>query len=118
MLKPGDCIRVQTRTLNDVFGICFYEILEVGLRAPEKGREKEMDGVKAMMLGGSGPAARPGMTVIDSQFHIANDIKTGITEVLSKTEAQKLLAATPKQTPQDGGIGQQARPATGVMELD
>lgn len=116
MLKVGDCIRVQTRTLQDVFGVCYYEIVEVGLKSPEKGRE-EMDGVKAKMLGGSGPSARPGFLILDSQFKIGSEIASGVTEILSKDAALKLLKATPQHkvvVPGEGG----SRPATGVMEID
>lgn len=117
MVKAGECLRVQTKTLEDVFGVCFYEVIETGLKAPEPGREKEMDGVKVMMLGGTGPSARAGIALIDSQKKIAEDIATGITEVMSKEQAQTLLSAAPKQSP--GGVpGEQARPATGVLEMD
>jgi len=115
MLKKGDCIRVQTKTKDDVFGVCYYEILEVGLRAPEKGREDQMDGLKARMLGGSGPAAREGMTIIDSQFKIATEIASGIIEVMDKEQAMRLLTATPKRAVPGEGV---PRPATGVVEMD
>ena len=117
MLKVGDCLRVQTRTLEDVFGVCYYEIVETGLQAPEKGREKEKDGLKAVMLGGSGPAAREGMTIIDSQFKIGGEIASGIIEVMDKEQALRLLRATPKQKPNIPGEGV-SRPATGVVEID
>jgi hypothetical protein len=117
MLKVGDCIRVQTRTLQDVFGVCYYEIVETGLRAPEKGREKEMDGLKAVMLGGSGPSAREGIVIVDSQAKIASEIAMGIIEVTDKERAMRLLRATPKQKQGVPGEGI-PRPATGVMEVD
>ena len=113
MVNKGDCIRVQTKTLEDVFGVCFYEITETGIASPEPGR----DGVRAIMLGGSGPSARPGIEIIDSQMKIAQDIATGITEVMGKEQAQTLLRTMPKQTP-SGVPGEGGRPATGVMELD
>jgi len=116
MLKVGDCIRVQTRTLEDVFGVCYYEIVETGLRAPEKGREDQNDGVKAVMLGGSGPSAREGITIIDSQHKIGGEIAAGIIEVMDKERAVRLLRATPKQdaVPGEGA----SRPPTGVVEID
>ena len=103
MLKVGDCLRVQTKTLEDVFGVCYYEIVETGLQAPEKGREDQTDGVKAVMLGGTGPAAREGMTIIDSQFKIGGEIAAGIIEVMDKKRALMLLRGSPKQTPQIPG---------------
>lgn len=116
MVKAGDCIRVQTRTLEDVFGVCYYEILETGLPAPEKERQGEMDGVKALMLGGSGPAAREGLTIIDSQHKIGGEIAAGIIEVMDKERALRLLNATPKQNKAPGeGV---ERPPTGVVEID
>ena len=115
MLKVGDCIRVQTKTQNDVFGVCYYEIMEVGLPAPEKERAGEMDGIKARMMGGSGPSAREGLVIHDSQFKIGGEITSGIVEVMSRQQAEKLLRATPqKNIPGEGG----ARPSTGVMEID
>lgn len=119
MLNTGDCIKVKTRVKNDTFGTCFYEILETGLPAPEKGRENETDGVKAMMLGGSGPAAREGLTVIDSQWNIGREIIEGIVEVLpSKQAALKELAVQPKASLQLGVDSDAPRPSTGVMEID
>jgi hypothetical protein len=115
-LKVGDCIRVQTKTRDDVFGVCFYEILETEIKPPERGREKETDGIKAVMLGGSGPAAREGVVIYDSWLKISQEIKSGIVEVMSKGMAEKLLADTPKSSQKPGD--HVARPSTGVMELD
>lgn len=115
-MKVGDCMRVQTKTLNDVFGVCYYEIEAMGLKAPEAGREEAMDGVKAVMLGGSGPAARQGMTIIDSEKRINEDIAAGIIEMMPREQAEKLLRATPKQTSKT--VGDTPRPPTGVVEMD
>ena len=59
MLEKGTVIRVQTRTKEDVFGDVMWEIVETGLSSPEAGR-KGKDGVKCVMLGGTGPSARKG----------------------------------------------------------
>lgn len=119
MLNVGNCIKVKTQTNDDTFGTCFYEIVATGLPAPEKGREKEMDGIKALMLGGSGPAAREGITVYDSQWKLEMQISEGIVEVLpNKQAALKMIAQQPKSnagTPFDGAT---PRPPTGVMEID
>lgn len=118
MLEVGQCIRVQTKTLQDVFGICFYEVLEVGMQAPEKGREKEKDGIKFIMLGGSGPSARPGIVIHDSWHKVNAEIKSGIVEVMNKEQAERLLKSTPKQVPTGGSVDDTPRPSTGVMEMD
>ena len=112
MLKLGNYIRVQTKTQNDVFGVCLYRVDEVGLPAPEKQRRKAgvMDGVKCTMLGGSGPAARAGMTLNDSQAAIAANIKIGITEVISEPTAQALVRQFESAT--------SAIPPGGVVEID
>jgi len=117
MVKVGDCIRVQTKTLKDVFGVCYYEIIKTGLQAPEKGREDQMDGVEARMLGGSGPSAREGIVIRDSQLKIGSEIAQGIIEVMDKPTALKLLAETNKRKPSVPGEGV-ARPPTGVVEID
>lgn len=114
-VKVGDCIRVQTTTLQDVFGVCYYEILEIDLPAPEAHRQGQMDGVKARMLGGSGPSAREGVVIHDSQEKIGSEVASGIIEVMSKEKAEMLLRATPKSNPSVGEVG---RPPTGVVEMD
>lgn len=91
-IQRGTVIRVQTKTRDDVFGDCMYEIVEDGLPAPEPSRAGQMDGVKCVMLGGSGPAARAGFSVIDSVFHIENDIRTGITQIVEAKEKAEALA--------------------------
>lgn len=114
-VEVGNCIRVQTKTLNDVFGVCYYEILETGLPAPEAHRRGCMDGVKARMMGGSGPSAREGLIIHDSQDKIGSEIKSGIIEVMSKEKAELLLSAIEKNnlSTVDG-----VRPPAGVMEID
>ena len=114
-LKVGDCLRVQTTTVQDVFGVCYYEILETGLPAPEAHRQGQMDGVKARMMGGSGPSAREGLVIRDSQERIGSDIVSGVIEVMSKEKAEMLLSSTPNRCSSIEGA---ARPATGVVEMD
>ena len=86
ILKPGDFIKVKTKTLRDVFGECVYKVLEVGLPAPEKERREAgiNDGVRFMMMGGTGLSARRGFRVIDSEDKVSKDIQAGITVILSK----------------------------------
>lgn len=93
-LKKGTLIRVQTKTKEDVFGECLYEIAETGLAAPEKERREagEKDGVKCVMLGGSGPAARKGFTIIDSNAKIEHEIASGIIEVVPESNRAEIMA--------------------------
>jgi hypothetical protein len=91
-IEKGMLLRVQTKTQEDVFGECMYEVTEVGLPAPEKGREGIKDGVRCTMLGGSGPAARPGFTVQDSEMNINRNIAEGITTVVAEDKREGVLA--------------------------
>ena len=76
-MKKGTLLKVTTKTFEDVCGEVLYEVVETGLLAPEKERKAAgiKDGVKCVMLGGSGPAARPGWTIIDSEDAINRNIK-------------------------------------------
>jgi len=115
MVKVGDCLKVVTTTKLDVFGTCFYEVVETGLPSPEKGRNED-DGIKCIMLGGSGPAARQGLTVHDSQMKVGIEVKNGTTEVISKEEASAQMTGAhqlPGKAPGDGV----PRPGTGVVEI-
>jgi hypothetical protein len=114
MIKAGDCLKVKTKTKDDVFGTCVYEVLETGLQAPEQGREKEKDGVLCRMISGSGPAARAGMEVTDSEWKIGIDIQQGVTEVLSRSQADLLIRKQANSSVPGEGV---SRPATGCVEL-
>jgi hypothetical protein len=92
MIEKGMLIRCATRTKGDVFGDVLWEVVDTGLKAPEKGRENEYDGVKVIMLGGSGPSARAGMTVIDSEWNIKRDMATGITVIVPPQKRAEILA--------------------------
>jgi len=113
MLKPGDCLRVKTKTRDDVFGVCVYKVLEVGILPPEKERREAgaMDGVKCVMLGGTGPAARPGMTIMDSTKAISRDVKAGTTEIIKEAEAERVAVQYAKSKDKEA-------PSTGVTEVD
>jgi hypothetical protein len=91
MLSVGTLLRCKTTTKNDVFGTVIWEVVETGLTAPEKGREECKDGVKVILLGGSGSAARPGMTLLDSEEHIMRDIQAGITSILKPDQKETAL---------------------------
>jgi len=114
MLEKGTIIRVQTRTQEDVFGDCMYEITETGLDSPEKERD-EKDGVKCVMLGGTGPSARKGFVVIDSEERIQRDIASGITEVIPVEKSKEIIAYYGDKA--KDGTPRRAR-GTGCMEID
>jgi len=92
MLKKGTIIRVQTRTKEDVFGDVLWEITETGLQAPEAHRKGEKDGVECVMLGGTGPSARKGYVVMDSEDAIRRNIVEGITEIIPSEKCDEVLA--------------------------
>lgn len=113
MIEKGTILRCRTKTKDNTFGVVLWEVLETGLPAPEAHRNGQMDGLKVVMLGGSGPSARAGLTLIDSEDHIQNDIREGVTAIVPAENKDVLLAqvqqkkATPM--PRHGG--------TGVVEL-
>jgi hypothetical protein len=119
-LKVGMYLVVQTKVPQgqeeSPFGTCVYQITETGLTCPEIWRKKDakgndlprsewpQDGVKCVMVGGSGPSARAGYTIIDSEFVIRQNVEEGITRVVSEQEAKNLeqqlkKAAKQAQTP-------------------
>jgi len=113
ILKPGDCIKVKTKTLKDVFGECVYKTMAVGLSSPNKDKRAAgvMDGIKFMMLGGSGPSARYGLVIIDSEPVVAQNIKDGITVVLSLEEAVRAEQFYGSKDPKAAGA------KAGVIEI-
>jgi hypothetical protein len=112
MLKKGDYLKTKTKTQDDVFGTCIYRVDEVGLQAPEKERRAAgvKDGVKCVMLGGSGPAARSGMTVMDSDHAIRMNVKAGITEIIPEAKALVLAGQFQK--------AKSSKPPSGVREVN
>lgn len=84
MIEKGALLRCQTKTRGDVFGDVLWEVVETGLPAPEADRKGQTDGIKCVMLGGSGPRARTGLTVIDSEWHVKQDIAMGITNEIGR----------------------------------
>jgi len=117
MVNKGDCLKVKTTTKDDVFGTCYYEVVEVGLPSPEKGR-KENDGIKCVMLGGTGPSAWAGRIVHDSQMKVGMEIANGTTEVLSKQSAMGILNGGLKKRIDKNAPGEGVRrPSTGCVEM-
>lgn len=113
MIEKGMILSCQTRTKDDVFGNVLWEVVETGLPAPEVGREGQNDGVKVVMLGGSGPRARAGMTLIDSEWNIKRDMATGITSIVPAEKRESILSSyrgqfqskTSGDMPRHGGSG-------------
>jgi len=110
-IEKGVLLKCKTTTKDDVFGDVVWEVLEVGLKAPEKERVNENDGIKCIILGGSGPAARKGFTVIDSEAHVMADVAKGVTKILPATDKDVMLAAYPEK------IGDSVHSGTGCFEV-
>jgi 2-keto-3-deoxy-L-rhamnonate aldolase RhmA len=113
-IEKGVLLRVQTTTKEDVFGECLYEVTEVGMDCPETGKK---DGVRCVMLGGSGPAARTGFTVQDSETAINRNIAEGITTVVDGEKRDKILAVY-KDKAQDGKPRSVQHGGSGVVEIE
>jgi len=105
MLTKGMILKSRTKTVQDIFGEVLWEVVEVGMPAPEKERAGQMDGVTCVMLGGSGRAARKGYTVTDSEAQIAQDIANGITEIVPEANKQALVEHYEKQQGQPRKVG-------------
>ena len=85
MFSIGDCIKVKTRTLNDVFGEVIYRVEAINLVCPEC---KGNDAIRFLMLGGSGPSARAGYPVVDCPERMKADIAKGNIQFLTPAEAE------------------------------
>ena len=90
-IQKGMLLKVRTKTLQDVFGECVYEVTEVGLPAREPHRKGINDWVKCVMLGGSGPSARKGVTIFDSEEDINQWITDGLVQILPATKMQEVV---------------------------
>lgn len=112
MLQKGMLLKCKTTTKNDVFGMVLWEIVEIGLPAPEQNRHGKMDGVKVVMLGGSGPAAREGYFVFDSEEHIMQDVAAGVTQIVSQDKRSVILGQFKKND-----CKETRHSGTGVVEL-
>ncbi len=123
MVEKGQILKVKTKTNRDVFGTCWWEVVETGLPAPEKARREagKMDGVRCVLVGGTGPSARAGFPVLDSQERIAANVKDGNTEVLpagSLPASFKKAAPARSRTASGNALdGQMKRPGSGCVEL-
>lgn len=131
-IKVGIYIRVKTKpspvqqTEETPFGTCVWQVTEVGLECPEPWRKKDAkgndlpadeipkDGVKCVMIGGSGPSARAGYTVIDSLLAIEKNMADGITTILPESDVARVEEAL-KNAAQAQVSGNSL---TGCVEID
>jgi hypothetical protein len=117
MIEKGTVLRCKTQTFGDTFGIVLWEVVETGLQAPEKGRENQKDGVKVVMLGGSGANARSGITLTDSEAHIQQDIDAGITTIVPSDKREDMLLSIKKMV-KSAGVGNMPKHCgAGVIEI-
>ena len=103
-MKKGTFIKVKTITKNDVFGTCIYEITETDMPCPYC---KGQDGLRAVMLGGTGPSARAGLVIGDCEKKIQQDIAKGITQQIPANQAQAMKSfyeSASAGRPGSGGI--------------
>jgi len=129
-IEVGMYMRVDTKSPRgheeSGFGTCVYVVTEVGIECPEEWRKKDAkgkalpadqiphDGVRCVMIGGSGPMARAGYTVVDSVAVIEKNIKDGIASMISGQEAKRLEASlrrTVEQAHTSSGMA-------GALEID
>jgi hypothetical protein len=88
MIKPGQYILVVTHTKDDVMGEVVYRCDAVGLPplVPEKDNSPAM---KFTMIGGTGPCARKGMVIYDTESNIIANFKLGISKIIPEDIALK-----------------------------
>lgn len=82
-VKIGDYIKVKTTTLEDVFGNCVYKITGPDIET------KEGTKTKCILLHGTGKAAKPGLVIFDSLEVIDENIKNGVTTVITQEEGKE-----------------------------
>jgi len=81
MLTVGQCVTCVTKTRNDTFGTVTYEVVAVNLPCGKKGCGKD-DAIRFIMLGGTGPAARKGITLQECKSHVEQLMKEGKVRVV------------------------------------
>lgn len=69
--KVGQEIRINTKTVSDAFGAVYYRVTGVN----QKTADGVNDGVSLYMLGGTGPAAREGMTFDETERSLTDLFK-------------------------------------------
>lgn len=100
-IEIGNYIFVKTKTFNNSFGDCIYEIVGPFI-------EKECKKlVKCVMLGGSGESAKKGLIVWDEIENINNNIKSKVIRIINKEEAEKVSNC----------FNNKSNPLNGVLEI-
>jgi len=126
MIDKGTLLRVKTKTkaAENPFGDCLYEVDQVSLEIRDSADPKRTrkDGVRCVMLGGTGPSARKGFVVIDTAEKIQKDIKDGTTEVVPASQREGILGFYKGGAKSGGGnsagdVGQ-SHAGTGCVEVD
>ena len=105
MIKIGDCLKIKTKTKDDVFGEVIWEVADVGSTL-----YRNEPGIKLVMLRGSGPSARKGYTIIDKLAEVEAKIADGSIKVISKQQAETIVVDTTgvnntQSMPRHGGKG-------------
>lgn len=98
-----------------------YQKFGEGSKAVEEARKVfeiasgDHDGVKVVMLGGSGPSARKGMTLIDTQTNIKKDIDRGVTTIVPPGKLEEMMKQLAKSGKTANGMPRHG--GTGVVEV-
>lgn len=119
-IEVGTLLRTKTRTLENTFGEVLWEVKRTGLPSPEPERKGQMDGVRCVIVSGTGKSARPGFEVQDSEWQILQDEASGITKIFPASEKQRLVGELSKSV---GGVSNVSsiegtgRSPTGAIEV-
>jgi len=89
-MNVGDFIYVKNTHKAFGEGEWVYELIEVGVSCPHD-RFKENDGMKFKLLGGKGFGVVIGREIIDCEKYVNQNLVDGITKVVSKEEANKIV---------------------------
>ena len=76
-LQNGMRFSCQTKTNQDVFGKCVWEIIDI-----DAGSGK----LQAKLVSGTGPSANVGRIVTDSIDRVEQEIASGISKIVPKTD--------------------------------
>ena len=103
-MKCGDCFKVETKTRNDVFGTVVYRVEHMGVDCPVSDCDKQ-DGMKLMMLGGSGPSAHPGRVIYDCQKAVEVLLASPKAQCVDSALAERMVASYEQKKTGLGGPG-------------
>lgn len=91
MKFPTRYIKVETRTLKDVFGTVVYKITD------EKAKTKDGEKIKCIIMGGTGPSAKAGYPVYDLDSNIQAGVEQGKIKFITEEEACDFVSSCEKQ---------------------